>query len=468
MSSTTADHVNPGYLYDWVATQAGFARVPGVQVAVLVDGEVVLDAAWGVADASSGEPLRTDHVFRVASHSKMFTAVAVARLAERGLLRLDDTFDAYVPELEGSRVGRVTFREALGHTAGVLRDGHDADFWQLGAPFPDRASLLTSLLDGEVFGRGEHFKYSNLAYGLLGLAVGAVTGVPYAEHVRADLLEPLGLTDTRPELDGAIADRCVTGHSARSPYDDRRLPVAAATTGALAAATGFCSTARDMVRWADALSAGSRLLRPETRRLLHRDESVVERPHARVRRYGLGFEAREIEGRRVVGHSGGFPGQITRTWFDPVGRVAVSVLTNAVDGPADVIATGVFALVATALDGAGPGNIAGAPADEPPDADLGRWTGRFANLWGLRDVVRLGGRLWLIDPREADPFSGAEPLAVDGDVLRPEPHAGFGPVGEPVHVLRDDDGTPAAIVVGGMTSWRVEDYERQRQAHLAS
>ncbi len=458
MPPVTADLVTPGYLYDWVVTQAGFARVPGVQVAVLVDGEVVLDAACGVADVSSGEPLRSDHVFRVASHSKTFTAVTVARLAERGLLRLDDTFDAYVPELERSTVGRVTLREALGHTAGVLRDGHDADFWQLGAPFPDRATLLTSLLDGEVFGRGEHFKYSNLAYGLLGLVVGAVTGVPYAEHVRADLLEPLGLADTSPELDDAVAGRCVTGHSARSPHDDRRLPVAPTTTGALAAATGFCSTARDLVRWAAALCEGSDLLRPETRRLLHRDESVVERPHARVRRYGLGFEAREIAGRRVLGHSGGFPGQITRTWFDPAGRVAVSALTNAVDGPADAIATGLFALVATALDG----------ADASAGDDLDRWTGRFANLWGLRDVVRLGGRLWTIDPREPDPFAGAETLTVDGDVLRPEPHAGFGPVGEPVHVLRDDDGTPAAIVVGGMTSWRAEDYERQRQTHLAS
>jgi CubicO group peptidase (beta-lactamase class C family) len=454
---TSADHVNPAYLADWATTQAGFARVPGVQLAVAVDGEIVLDAAWGVADVSTGEPLRTDHLFRVASHSKTFTAVAVARLVERGLLRFDDPLESYVPELEGAAVGRVTVREALGHTGGALRDGHDADFWQLAAPFPDRAALLTSVLDGEVFGRTEHFKYSNLTYGVLGLVVRAVTGVPFAEHVRADLLEPLGLGDTFPELDDEIEDRCVTGHSGLSPADDRRLPVAPASTGALAAATGFCSTAADLVRWAGALSEGSSLLSPATLRLLLRDESVIDRPHSRLRRYGLGFETREIEGRRVVGHSGGFPGQITRTWWDPAGRVAVSVLTNAVDGPADAIATGVFTLLTTALDGSG-------SAEE----DLDRWTGRFANLWRLTDVVRLGGRLWLIDPREADPLTGAEPLAVDGDVLRPAPHPGFGPVGEPVHVLRDDDGTPAAIVVGGMTSWRAEDYERQRQAHLSS
>jgi CubicO group peptidase (beta-lactamase class C family) len=436
--------------------------VPGLQLAVAVDGEVVLDAAWGVADVSTGEPLRTDHLFRVASHSKTFTAVAVAQLVARGQLRFDDPLEAYVPELEGAAVGRITVREALGHTGGLLRDGHDADFWQLAAPFPDRAALLASVLDGEVFGRTEHFKYSNLAYGVLGLVVRAVTGVPFAEHVRTELFEPLGLADTFAELDDEFADRCVTGHSGLSPADERRLPVAPASTGALAAATGFCSTAADLVRWAAALSQESSLLSPELLRLLHGDESVIDRPHARLRRYGLGFETREIEGRRVVGHSGGFPGQITRTWWDPAGRVAVSVLTNAVDGPADAIATGVFTLVATALDPDEP------PAESEGAEDLDRWTGRFANLWGLTDIARLGDRLWLINPREADPLTGAEPLAVDGDVLRPEPHAGFGAVGEPVHVLRDDDGTPAAIVVGGMTSWRAEDYERQRRSHLSS
>ncbi|WP_166850487.1 serine hydrolase [Isoptericola sp. BMS4] len=452
--------LDPDQLAAWVATQAGLARVPGVQYAVLVDGEPVLDGAWGVADVTSGEPLRADHVFRVASHSKTFTAVAVARLVEEGVLRFDDPFEQHLPELAGAPVGRVTLREALGHTGGVLRDGRDADHWQLGAPFPDRAALLPSVrADGEVFGRGERFKYSNLGYGLLGLVVEVVTGRSYAEHVRAAVVEPLGLRDTAPELDDAVAGRSVVGHSARGVDDDGRLPVAAVTTGALAAATGFCSTARDLVRWFAALVGDESLLRPETRRLLRRTESVVERPRARRRAYGLGLEVRRIEGHDVVGHSGGFPGQLTRTWAGVDGRVVVSVLTNAVDGPADALATGLFSLVATAVDDADP--AAGAPED--PD----RWTGRFANLWGQTDLVRLGRRLWMIDPRQADPLAGAEELVVDGDVLRPLPHGGFGPVGEPVEVVRDPGGDRvAAIVVGGMTSWPLAEYEAQRRAHL--
>ncbi|MCK0118868.1 beta-lactamase family protein [Isoptericola sp. S6320L] len=479
MPLTRVDHLDPAYLHHWVATQAGIARTPGVQYAVLVRGEVVLDGAWGVTDLTSGTPLRGDHLFRVASHSKTFTATAVARLVERGEMRLDDALAAHVPELGGSRAGEVTVREALGHTGGLRRDGEDADFWQLAAPFPDRAHLLDSVLtSGDVLDRGEAFKYSNLAYGLLGLAIEAVTGTPYAEHVRTDLLEPLGLADTHPELDDDIDRRAVVGHSApvlAEPglpvrFADGRLPVAAATTGALAAATGFCSTARDLVRWAAAHCDGSDLLSPATRRLLQRAESVVELPGAPRREYGLGFESREIAGRRAVGHSGGFPGQITRTWFDPERGIAVAVLTNAVDGPADQIAGGLFSLVSKALgdaaDDGGParaGQAAAAHGSPAPHA-LDRWTGCFANLWGMVDVARLGEQLWLIDPRKADPFVGAEELSVDGSVLRPAVHDGFGPVGEAIEVLRDDAGEAVGVVVGGMTSWRAADYERERRA----
>ncbi|SKC38747.1 serine hydrolase domain-containing protein [Krasilnikoviella flava] len=459
---TVRDLLDVDHLAAWVATQAGFARVPGVQYAVRVADDLVLEGAWGVADITTGEPLGTDHVFRVASHSKTFTATAVARLADRGELRLDDPFEIHLAELAGTVVGRVTLREALGHTGGVRRDGTDADFWQLGGPFPGRDALVKAVTtDGLVLGRGEVFKYSNLAYGLLGLVVEAVTGVPFAQHVLSDLLGPLGLERTAPELDdGGGGARAVVGHSALGVADDGRLPVAPVRTGALAAATGFCSTASDLTRWFAAHADGSDLLRPETRRLLQRDESVIDRPHARVRRYGLGFETREIEGRRVVGHGGAFPGQLSRTWADPAGRVVVSVLTNAIDGPADTIATGLFALVATALD-------AGAPTPEEAAA-LDRRTGRFASLWGLTDVVRLGSRLWLIDPRREDPLAGAACLDVDGDVLRLPVHDGFGAPGEPVEVLTGDDGRPAAIVVGGLTSWRAEDYERERRAQLAA
>ena len=86
-------------------------RVPGVQAAALHDDEVVLSAAHGVADVTTGEPLTDRHLFRIASHSKTFTATAVMQLVERCALRLDDTVGERIAELASSPITAVTVRE---------------------------------------------------------------------------------------------------------------------------------------------------------------------------------------------------------------------------------------------------------------------------------------------------------------------------------------------------------------------
>src|SRR4051812_33279586 len=153
------------------------SRVPGVQAAVRIGDRLVLDTALGVADVGTGQPLTPEHLFRIASHSKTFTATAVLQLVEAGRLRLDDPVARWVPTLAGTGLAPVTVRELLGHQGGVIRDGRDNDHWQLLQPFPDEAVLLRiAAEEGAVFGRNEHFKYSNIGYSLLGLVIEAVTG----------------------------------------------------------------------------------------------------------------------------------------------------------------------------------------------------------------------------------------------------------------------------------------------------
>ena len=122
----------------WVALRARTQRVPGVQVAVAVAGEVLLSSAHGFArlpetngEDDAGEPLTTAHLFRIASHSKTFTATAVMQLVEAGKVRLDDTVEAHVAALAGSPIADRTVAELLAHGGGVVRDSHEADFWQL-------------------------------------------------------------------------------------------------------------------------------------------------------------------------------------------------------------------------------------------------------------------------------------------------------------------------------------------------
>jgi D-alanyl-D-alanine carboxypeptidase len=139
----------------------------------------------------------------------------------------------------------------------------------------------------------------------------------------------------------------------------------------------------------------------------------------------------------------------------------VSVLTNAVDGPADVLARGLFALLDLAL---------AAPEDDdrPPVDQLRRYPGRFANLWGVTDVALLGGRLLLLHPSAPDPAEEYAELTVAGpDTLRLETVAGFGSPGETVEYEWAADGTASLLRAGGISSWPVETFRARRAAQVA-
>ena len=330
-----------GYYDSWLAFQQRYLRVPGVQAAVLVDGEVVMSTAYGVADLASQTPLTTDHLFHVASHSKTFTATVVHQLVEAGRLRLDDTVGQWLPDLAGTPVAGITVRALLAHGGGVIRDGNDGDFWALYRAFPDAAALLAIARDeGKVVPANERFKYSNVGYSLLGMVIEAVTGQSYAEVARAQVIERLGLTHTAPDHDADLGTYAI-GHSAFA-YADERVAVEHVATGAMAPATGFVSTAEDLVQYVAAhLPGDDRLLGDDAKRVMQRTEWRVDGPGPEpLAEYTLGLMVSHVGKRRLLGHGGGWPGHITRTLLDTETGIAVSVLTNAIDGPAEVLAIG--------------------------------------------------------------------------------------------------------------------------------
>ncbi len=448
------------YADTWVALRRRTLRVPGVQLAVAVAGEVLVETAHGSARLpgtdgpdDDGEPLRTDHLFRIASHSKTFTATAVMQLVEQGRLRLDDTVAQHVPDLAGAAVGDRTVAELLAHGGGVVRDTHDSDFWVLDRPFPDRAALVAAAHDAaDVLPANEQFKYSNIGYGLVGLVIEAVTGRPYAEHLRQAVLAPLGLERTGPELDPARLGEYATGYSGNVLGE--RVPIDTVDTGALASATGFWSTAGDLVRYAASHVLGEgTLLTDASKRRLHRAQWAVP---GGDEHYGLGFGRQQVGERSLVGHGGGFPGHITRTVVDPSDGLTVVVLTNAIDGPAQELATGVVKIVDAAL--AAHRDRTGASSDEPAH-DLSVFEGRWATLWGVTDLVALGGRLRAIAPDQADPTAGIATLEViDAATARFTDAGGYASPGETVVAHREDDGS-TWVRIAGSRRRRLEDQQ---------
>ncbi|QCR18097.1 serine hydrolase domain-containing protein [Agrococcus sp. SGAir0287] len=446
------------YAERWVAFQGELLGTPGIQLAVRHKGELLLDMAWGVADVVTQEPLTTSHLFRIASHSKTFTATAAMQLVESGELRLDDTIERWVPALAGSGVAAVTVRELLGHQGGIIRDGSDANYWQRGGGvFPDRDAIIAmARAEGVVYEVNEHFKYSNIGYSLLGLVLEGASGMSYAELVAARITGPLGTTSMGPEWVAERDGEFAAGHTGRTRIDEPRHRIRHVDTAAMAPATGWFATAAELTAYGSAHAFGNAtLVTDASKRLLQRPESAIT--HAGVtRHYGLGFDVESIGSRAVVGHSGGYPGHITRTWIDPKDDLVVSALTNAIDGPAGTIATGVVAIVDLALALAE--EVEADPSLAVPQAIAAELEGRFANLWSVEDVVPLGGRLVTLYPKAPEPTGFVVRLRTTdvADALATDDVAGFWATGEPAVFGRDADGAVETLTTSGMTSWRID------------
>jgi len=440
------------YFDTWVAFRQQYDRVPGIQAAVLHEDKLLLSSAHGRADVEQDTVLTPQHLFRIASHSKTFTATAVLQLVERDQLRLDDRAGRWLPFLRGTALTGVTVRELLGHGGGVVRDSGNGDYWQLAHAFPDEDRLRAILIDdgAGVLPANERFKYSNIGYSMLGLIVAAAADMPYDAFVREHIVEKLSLENTGPEYDPGRAGDYATGYTALS-YADHRIPIDHVDTAAMAAATGFFSTAEDLVHYVAAHFHGdSRLVSDASKRLMQRAEWKVEGRGGAE--YGLGFGRVMIGDRLVFGHGGGYPGHLTRTSFDPTGRLAVSVLTNAIDGPAVMLAEGLIRLVNLAESAS--------PLLEPSPVDLSRFTGRFATMWRVFDVVDLAGRLYLLDPTERDPTSEPVTLAVvDDQTLRISGGTGYAPVGETIRFEFTVDGV-AQVHAFAMTAHPIDRVAR--------
>lgn len=190
--------------------------IPGGAVAVMHDGKLIYARGFGYADVENKTPVQPDALFRIASVSKTLTAVAIMKLVEEGKLKLDDRvapFIAHLTPAPGATVDprweQITVRQLLNHTGGWDRNKPNGGFDPIDRPAvaaaavnasaPASSETLIRYMKGMPldFNPGEKWAYSNFGYIILGRVIERVSGMPYAEYVRARVLQPVGANRTQ-------------------------------------------------------------------------------------------------------------------------------------------------------------------------------------------------------------------------------------------------------------------------------
>jgi CubicO group peptidase (beta-lactamase class C family) len=309
--------------------------VPGVTIALVEDGAVVWNSGFGVADTSTGEPVTSETVFRVASISKPVAAWAVLSLVDGGAIGLDSPVHTHLSrwQLPGSVFDEdgVTVRRLLSHSAGTSVDY--INFIPGTEPMPTlQEQLAGAWSDGgpvELIAEpGTQYSYSGAGYSILQLLVEEVTGDEFGTWAKREVLDPLGMSHSTFDQATAIPG-LATGHdSAAEPIQPYRY---AGLAGA-----GLFSTAADLGRFVaaampgrDGEAPGRGVLEPETVDAMLSAEIDTEVPGIGS---GLGYLLDHRSGTLVAAHSGSDVGWNAKVLFVPSAERGIVILTNSDNG----------------------------------------------------------------------------------------------------------------------------------------
>lgn len=291
--------------------------------------EPLFTGAYGLASKGFGIPNTVETKFNLGSMNKMFTAVAIAQLVERGRLAFTDPIAAHLPDYPREIAATVTVHHLLTHTSGLGSYWTDR-FEETKARVRTVRDYFPLFVDEPLaFTPGERFGYSNVGFIVLGAIVERASGQDYFDYVRAHVYAPAGMADTDAyELDRDVPGLTV-GYTHQRIDGVQELEVwrnnLLLHVSKGGPAGGGYSTIGDLLRFATALRRHTLLAPPTTEIVL---AGKVDTDVAPGVRYGYGFMDATLKGLRVVGHSGGFPGISAHLDMYPEHGYTVAVLSN--------------------------------------------------------------------------------------------------------------------------------------------
>lgn len=324
---------------------------PGLVFGVVVDDKLVFSGGFGYSDVKNKIPVNNKSMFRIASMTKSFTALAILKLRDEGKLDLDDPVELYIPELRGIKyltadAPLINIEHLLTHTEGFPQD----DPWGDRQLADKDEDLIQLIKNGISFSNtpGIAFEYSNLGFAILGKIITIVSGMPYQKYITDNILKPLAMNDTEWEYKNIPLNHLALGYRR---LNDKFIVQALLNDGSFGAMGGLISSIDDFSKymnlhlsaWPPRNEIENGIIKRSSLREMKKHSSFPDLdtnftfqnkgkcPIIFSYGYGLGW-AQDCEGRIFIGHSGGLPGFGSNWRILPeygIGVVAFANLTYA-------------------------------------------------------------------------------------------------------------------------------------------
>jgi CubicO group peptidase (beta-lactamase class C family) len=448
-------------------TKAYVAPAPGCAAAVALNGELVFEKAFGLADLELNVPNTPQTIFESGSVAKQFTAAAIVLLQQEGKLSLEDPVRKYIPELPDYGVP-LTLRHLLNHTSGIRDWGTVMTL--TGAGRGDRVITQDLALDvithqrGLDFTPGAEYSYSNSGYNLLAIIVERVSKQKFAAFVTERLFKPLGMTNSSIRDD---YQRIVPGRAqayVRQGNGPWRLTMPFMNVYGNG---GMLTTVGDWIKWnamLDSKTLGAPLVEAlETRGVLNDGRKIA---------YALGLEVATYKGMKDVSHGGATAGYQTFLARYPDNKVSVAVMCNGISPGAGGIAAGITDEILGPYPespktepakvsedelkkfvGIWRNEKTHAPARFVIENAVSRWSGARLLPMGGGQFVAGGNQLKFAFDKDGKPVS-AETVDSDGEVRRFVPETAWQPTPVELESLKGDwfseeAGSSFSLVVEG-------------------
>ena len=298
-----------------VQVQMRTKHIPGVSIAVVRQGNVVLTKGYGMANVELNIAATPQSVYAIASVSKQFIATGILLLAQDGKLQLDDDIHKYYPQAPQTWQG-ITLRHLLSHTSGIVRESPAFD---PGKIQPDSVVVQSAFPLPLQFPIGTKWQYCNVGYFALADIIRKVSGQPWPTFLEKRVFAPVGMAATRTTTLSDIVPNRADGYEWTDNQLHRALPYLA-----LRPSGAFLSTVLDLAKW-DAALYTDKFLTEASRKQLWTPVVLKDgSPYP----YGLGWRIDSVQGAQRMHHGGSLPGFRSEYARFPQSGLSVIVLTN--------------------------------------------------------------------------------------------------------------------------------------------